>query len=72
MSPPAARLAPEVSWGPILEWVGFVRSWSDYDRVARGIAKYVALYFAISSGLAYLFIPVLLTAWLEPSGPHSC
>ncbi|MDQ6899701.1 MAG: cytochrome ubiquinol oxidase subunit I [Candidatus Dormibacteraeota bacterium] len=48
--------------GPISEMIGFVRRRTDYDRLARGIAKYVVLYFAISSALAFLFITVALTA----------
>jgi cytochrome d ubiquinol oxidase subunit I len=46
--------------GPVAEWIGWMRRRADYERLARGIAKYVALYFAISSALAFLLVTVLL------------
>jgi cytochrome d ubiquinol oxidase subunit I len=46
--------------GPFAELIGWLRRSADYDRLARGIAKYVALYFAISSAVAFLLVMVLL------------
>ncbi|MFN2464619.1 MAG: cytochrome ubiquinol oxidase subunit I [Candidatus Dormibacteria bacterium] len=48
--------------GPVVEWLGYVRRRDDYDRLARALAKYLVLYFAISASLAFIFITVLLTA----------
>jgi cytochrome d ubiquinol oxidase subunit I len=47
--------------GPVIEWLGYVRRREDYDRLARGLAKYLVLYFAISASLAFIFVTVLLT-----------
>lgn len=46
---------------PIIEWLGYVRRRDDYDRLAKGIAKYLVMYFALSASLAFIFITVLLT-----------
>jgi cytochrome bd ubiquinol oxidase subunit I len=46
--------------GPVLEWMGWMRRRADYDRLARGIARYLVLYFAISSAVAFVLITVLL------------
>jgi cytochrome bd ubiquinol oxidase subunit I len=47
--------------GPIVELVGYVRRRPEYDRLARGMARYLVFYFAISSALAFLAVTVLLT-----------
>ncbi|MFN2465791.1 MAG: cytochrome ubiquinol oxidase subunit I [Candidatus Dormibacteria bacterium] len=46
---------------PVIEWLGYVRRRDDYDRLAKGMAKYLVLYFAISASLAFIFVTVLLT-----------
>lgn len=47
--------------GPIVELLGVVRRRPEYERLAHGIAKFLILYFAISSAVAFLAITVLLT-----------
>jgi cytochrome bd-type quinol oxidase subunit 1 len=47
--------------GPIVEVVGWVRRRADYDRLAHGISKWLALLFAIGSVLPFIFVTVLLT-----------
>jgi cytochrome d ubiquinol oxidase subunit I len=46
--------------GPMVEFLGYVRRRPAYDRLARGIAKFLVYYFAISSAVAFVFITVLL------------
>jgi cytochrome bd-type quinol oxidase subunit 1 len=47
--------------GPILELIGYVRRRPEYDRLAHGMAKFLVLYFAISSAVAFLAVTTLLT-----------
>jgi cytochrome bd-type quinol oxidase subunit 1 len=47
--------------GPIVEVVGWVRRRPDYDRLAHAIGKWLAILFAISSVLPFIFVTVLLT-----------
>ncbi|MEA2683990.1 MAG: cytochrome bd ubiquinol oxidase subunit [Chloroflexota bacterium] len=46
---------------PVVEWLGYVRRREDYDRLARGMAKFLVYYFAISASIAFIFVTVLLT-----------
>jgi cytochrome bd ubiquinol oxidase subunit I len=49
--------------GPAIEFMGFMRQRRTYDRLARGLAHFMTLYFSISSTVAILLITVLLVGY---------
>jgi cytochrome bd ubiquinol oxidase subunit I len=49
--------------GPAIEFLGFMRQRRTYDRLARGLAHFMTLYFSISSTVAILLITVLLVGY---------
>ncbi|HEX4211866.1 MAG TPA: cytochrome ubiquinol oxidase subunit I [Candidatus Dormibacteraeota bacterium] len=56
--------------GPFLEWLGWMRRRQSYERVARGLGRFLVYYFAFGSAAAILAISALLVglwghAWAE-------
>jgi cytochrome bd ubiquinol oxidase subunit I len=45
---------------PAIEFLGYVRQRRRYDRLARGLGRFMTLYFSVSSTIAILLITVLL------------
>lgn len=48
---------------PAIEFLGYVRQRRRYDRLARGLAHFMTLYFSVSSTIALLLITVLLVGF---------
>ncbi len=48
---------------PAIEFLGFVRQRRRYDRLARGLARFMVYYFSVSSTIAILLITVLLVGF---------
>jgi cytochrome d ubiquinol oxidase subunit I len=49
--------------GPAIEWLGYMRQRRRYDRLAHNLAKFIALYFSVSSTIAILLVTVLLVGF---------
>ena len=49
--------------GPAIEFLGYMRQRRRYDRLARGMAHFIALYFSVSSTIAILLVTVLLVGF---------
>ncbi len=50
-------------FGPLIELVGWVRRRADYDYLARGIGKALAIAFAFTSVIPFIFVTVALTGF---------
>ncbi|MGH7776504.1 MAG: cytochrome ubiquinol oxidase subunit I [Candidatus Dormibacterales bacterium] len=47
--------------GPILEWVGYLKQDQRYDRLARGISKFLVYFFAVGAFFAIAVVTFALT-----------
>ncbi|MBO0701424.1 MAG: hypothetical protein J2P38_00720 [Candidatus Dormibacteraeota bacterium] len=50
-------------FGPLVEVVGWVRRRAEYDHLARGIGKALAIAFAFTSVVPFVFVTVALTGF---------
>ena len=48
---------------PAIEFMGYVRQRRRYDRLARGLGRFMVYYFSVSSTIAILLITVLLVGF---------
>ena len=48
---------------PAIEFMGYARQRHNYDRLARGLGRFMTLYFSVSSTIAILLITVLLVGF---------
>jgi cytochrome bd ubiquinol oxidase subunit I len=49
--------------GPAVEFLGYMRQRRSYDRLARSLGHFTAVYFSVSSTIAILLITVLLVGF---------
>ncbi len=49
--------------GPAIEFLGYARQRRRYDRLARGIARFMTYYFSVSATVAILVMTVLLVGF---------
>lgn len=66
----AGAVSGATQLGPFLEWLGWMRRRQSYERVARGLGRFLVYYFAFGSAVAILAISALLVglwghAWAE-------
>src|SRR5437016_88808 len=47
-------------FGPIVEWLGWMRGRADYDRLARGMGRFLIFYFGFGAATAIVLITILL------------
>ena len=59
----AGLISASGQFGPLLEFVGWVRRRLDYEQLAHNISKWLALAFAFTSVIPFIFVTVALTGF---------